>query len=290
MTMDSQVANAVADTLGWNAGKVRSQSVSGGSIAGSWRLEFQSKTAFIKTLPASQASMLDAERDGLRRLAGSGSVRTPSVLGHGSANHTAWLALEWLDLRPLDSAASTALGRQLCELHRCRADTFGLENDNFIGATPQPNTRNADWTEFLFEQRLGFQIELLAERERGFGPDDTGQLKAAWRRRFADYAPEPSLLHGDLWGGNAAMLGDGQPVLFDPAVHFGDRECDLAMADLFGGFGPAFFETYEQAWPLESGWENRRRFYKLYHLLNHANLFGGHYVSASRRLVDELAG
>ena len=287
--MNSQITNAIANALGWKAGDVRSRPVSGGSIAGSWRLENGDDRVFVKTMPSSQASMLEAERDGLERLAGSGSVRTPAVLGHGTAGDTSWLALEWLDLRPLDGAASAALGRKLCELHRCRGETFGLEKDNFIGATPQPNSQAPDWIGFLFEQRLGFQIDLLGKRERGFGLDDTARLKSAWQRRFPDYAPEPSLLHGDLWGGNAAMLPDGQPVLFDPAVHYGDRECDLAMADLFGGFGPAFFRTYEQAWPLEAGWEDRRRFYKLYHLLNHANLFGGHYVSASRRQIDALA-
>ncbi|HKL51047.1 MAG TPA: fructosamine kinase family protein, partial [Wenzhouxiangellaceae bacterium] len=277
------------NALGWKAGDVRSRPVSGGSIAGSWRLENGDDRVFVKTMPSSQASMLEAERDGLERLAAAGVVRTPSVLGLGEVEETAWLALEWLDLRPLDGAASAALGRKLCELHRRRAETFGLETDNFIGATPQPNAQAPNWTEFLFEQRLGFQIDLLGEREGGFGARDTARLKSAWQRRFPDYAPEPSLLHGDLWGGNAAMLSDGQPVLFDPAVHFGDRECDLAMADLFGGFGPAFFRTYEQAWPLESGWEDRRRFYQLYHLLNHASLFGGHYLSSSRRLIDDLA-
>lgn len=287
--MNSQVTNAVAEALGWNAGKVRSQPVSGGSIAGSWRLQSGTTAAFVKTMAASQAAMLDAERDGLERLAASGAVRTPSVLAFGDADDTAWLALEWLDLRPLDDNGFAVLGRRLCALHRCRAKDFGLDTDNYIGATPQRNSQTADWTDFLFEHRLGFQIDLLAEREPGFGPHDTRRLESAWRRRFPEYAPEPSLLHGDLWSGNAAMLGDGQPVLFDAAVHFGDRECDLAMAELFGGFDRTFFESYAAEWPLAAGWEDRRRFYKLYHLLNHANLFGGHYVSASKRLIDELA-
>lgn len=287
--MHRQIINAVAEALGWNAGKVRSQPVSGGSIAGSWRLDGDGESVFVKTMSASQTSILDAERDGLERLTATGAIRTPSVLGFGDAGDTAWLALEWLELTPLGRRGNTALGRQLSDLHRCRADKHGLEIDNFIGATAQPNAQTPDWTTFLFERRLGFQIELLAERERDFSRDHTARLKAAWQRRSSDYAPEPSLLHGDLWGGNAAMLGDKQPVLFDPAVHFGDRECDLAMADLFGGFDRTFFETYAAEWPLAAGWQDRRRFYKLYHLLNHANLFGGHYVSASRHLVDELA-
>jgi len=285
----NQVSGEIAEALGWNAGKLQLQPVSGGSIAGSWQLRSDNDRAFIKTVSASQNSMLDAERDGLARLAQSGAVRSPSVFGHGTVDDTSWLALEWLDLCQLNGPGFAALGRQLCELHRYRAETFGLEKDNFIGATTQPNKQTADWTEFLFKYRLGFQLDLLASRKRGFGQDDTARLQAAWQQRFSDYAPQPSLLHGDLWGGNAAMLTGGQPVLFDPATHYGDRECDLAMADLFGGFDRDFFDAYAAQWPLEPGWQDRRPFYKLYHLLNHANLFGGHYVSASRRLIDELS-
>ncbi|MBS3744861.1 MAG: fructosamine kinase family protein [Wenzhouxiangellaceae bacterium] len=287
--MNDQTALAIAGSLGWRDRKLEFRAVSGGSIAGSWRLESAGRRAFVKTMPDAQAAMLDAERDGLERLAESGAIATPAVLGHGAADDSAWLALEWLELRPLTASASATLGRQLAELHRCRAETFGLENDNFIGATPQPNTRMADWTEFLFEHRLGFQLELLSESRSDIDADLKRRLHEAWQARLAGYAPAASLLHGDLWGGNAAALPDGQPALFDPAVHYGDRECDLAMADLFGGFDAAFFDAYAEQWPLEPGWRLRRDFYQLYHLLNHANLFGGHYVSASRRLIDRLA-
>lgn len=286
--MNSQIANAIAEALGWSAGEVRSRPVTGGSIAGSWRLECEGRRAFVKTMPDTRAAMLDAERYGLERLSESGAVRTPSVLGYGNAPARAWLALEWLELRPLSGRASVEFGRQLAELHCARSEFFGLDHDNFIGATPQRNRQTADWSEFLFGQRLGFQLELLAEHRCGLGPDLVPALRETWRRHFADHAPQPSLLHGDLWGGNVAGLEDGQPVVFDPAVHYGDRECDLAMADLFGGLDKAFFEAYHDRWPLEPGWELRRRFYQLYHLLNHANLFGGSYVDASRRLIDKL--
>lgn len=289
MPMNDQTALAIAESLGWRHGEVEFRAVSGGSIAGSWRLESAARRAFVKTMPDAQAAMLDAERDGLERLAGSGAIVTPAVLGHGAADDHAWLALEWLELRPLTAGAGATLGRQLAGLHRCRAESFGLANDNFIGATPQPNTRTSDWTEFLFEHRLGFQLDLLAESRSDIDADFKHRLREAWQARCAGHAPAPSLLHGDLWGGNAAALPDGQPALFDPAVHYGDRECDLAMADLFGGFGAAFFDAYAEQWPPEPGWRLRRDFYQLYHLLNHANLFGGHYVSASRRLIDRLA-
>ncbi|MGB0514978.1 MAG: fructosamine kinase family protein, partial [Wenzhouxiangellaceae bacterium] len=116
------------------------------------------------------------------------------------------------------------------------------------------------------------------------------RLEQRWRERFEDYCPVPSLLHGDLWSGNVAMLPDGRPLLFDPAVHYGDRECDLAMAELFGGFDAGFFDAYRGHWPLEPGWRERREYYGLYHLLNHANLFGGHYVAACRARIGDLLG
>lgn len=290
MPLTVQTALSIARRLGWPDGEIESRPVSGGSIAGSWRLDCKGRQAFVKTMGTAQAAMLDAERDGLERLAQSGRLCTPSVLGHGKEKDCAWLALEWLELRPLSGKASAELGRRLADLHSCRAETFGLDNDNFIGATPQPNTQTADWPEFLFDQRLGFQLSLLAEHRSGLGlgPKLTPELRDAWHRRFAGYAPEASLLHGDLWGGNAASLDDGRPVVFDPAVHYGDRECDLAMADMFGGFDTAFFDAYARRWPLAPGWELRRGFYQLYHLLNHANLFGGGYIDSSRRLIDQL--
>ena len=288
MRMNGETAVTIARSLGWRDSEVEYQPVSGGSIARSWRLDCKGERVFVKTMDAAQAATLDAERDGLERLAETGAVRTPSVLAHGNKQECAWLALEWLDLQPLSGQASAELGRRLAELHGCRAETFGLENDNFIGTTPQPNRQTADWQEFLFGQRLGFQLERLADHGSVLGPDLAPALRDAWHRQFADYAPEPSLLHGDLWGGNAARLNDGQPVVFDPAVHYGDRECDLGMADLFGGFGTAFFDAYVDQWPLAAGWELRRGFYQLYHLLNHANLFGGGYINSSRRLIDQL--
>lgn len=288
MFMNNRTALAIAGSLGWPDGEVEFRSVSGGSIAGSWRLDCRDRRAFVKTMETTQTAMLDAERDGLERLAKTRAIGTPSVLGHGREETCAWLALEWLELRPLSGEASAELGRQLVDLHGYRAETFGLNHDNFIGATPQRNTQQADWPEFLFGQRLGFQLELLADHRSGLGPHLTPALRDAWHRQFPGYAPEPSLLHGDLWGGNAAMSDDGQPVVFDPAVHYGDRECDLAMADLFGGFGAAFFDAYTEKWPLAPGWELRRQYYQLYHLLNHANLFGGSYIDSSRRLIDRL--
>jgi fructosamine-3-kinase len=106
---------------------------------------------------------------------------------------------------------------------------------------------------------------------------------------FLDYRPAPCLLHGDLWSGNAGMLPDGTPVVFDPAVHRGDREADLAMSELFGGFPEAFYAAYRAAWPLDPGYETRKTLYNLYHVLNHFNMFGAGYLGQARRMIQKLA-
>ena len=147
----------------------------------------------------------------------------------------------------------------------------------------------SDWIEFFAQYRLGFQLD-LAERS-GYG----GRWLEQGRRlcsRLADffdgYRPRPSLLHGDLWGGNWAADAAGEPVIFDPASYFGDREADLAMTQLFGGFGRAFYDAYTSAWPLDPGAGTRRDLYNLYHVLNHLNLFGGGYRAQAERMIGRL--
>ncbi len=178
--------------------------------------------------------------------------------------------LEYLELTGGGDFA--ALGRMLAAMHRSTGARFGWHRDNYIGATPQANAWCDDWTEFWLERRLRPQMELA--RANGF--EIRGQ--AFSERLLARHRPQPSLLHGDLWNGNAGF-SNGQPVLFDPAVYYGDREADLAMTGLFGGFPPQFYAAYEAAFPLEPGYEKRKPLYNLYHLLNHLNLFGGGYLA-----------
>lgn len=280
----------LARTLGLEADSIRLTDVLGGSMARAWRLEAPDRTLFIKCMDPDHFDRLDAEHDGLQRLAENGALRTPAAAGCGRLDSAAWLALEWLQFGSPNASSLGRLGESLAELHRPAGEYYGLERDNFIGRTPQINTPGRDWTSFLFECRLEPQLARLGRRHaRTFPATRLAPLRERWEREFGDYQPTPSLLHGDFWSGNAEILADGTPVVFDPAVHFGDRECDLAMADLFGGFKPAFFRAYVRAWPLEPGWEERRRFYQLYHLLNHANLFGGHYLDICNKLIDDLA-
>lgn len=243
---------------------------------------------FLKTLPAADASILEAECDGLGALAATGAIRTPAVLASGATEREAWLALEWLDLRRLSGTIERELGRALAVLHRTTSDRHGWHRDNFIGRTPQPNAPHADWAAFFRDARLGFQLHRAADAGYGGRLQKRGQaLLDAVPRFFETYRPAPSLLHGDLWAGNAAAVGEA-PVVFDPAVYFGDRETDLAMTRLFGGYGPAFYSAYDDEFPLDAGYARREPLYQLYHVLNHLNLFGSGYLGRAETLIDRL--
>ena len=178
---------------------------------------------------------------------------------------------------------------QLAAMHAHTAAGFGWDRDNTIGATPQPNQWTRDWVTFLREQRIGHQLGLA--RDNGLPAathDRVERVQSALPRLFDVYQPQPSLLHGDLWGGNWAVESGGHPVVFDPAVYYGDREADLAMTELFGGFDRGFYEAYRRTWPLDPGYDVRRDLYQLYHILNHFNLFGGGYAGQVRALADRL--
>ncbi len=260
----------------------------GGDISAAWRLATDDGDVFLKTGPPSSFDMFEAEAEGLAELARANAVRVPAVISLGCDDRNAFLALECLDFGGRGSRAERELGRQLAALHRTVSDRFGWHRDNTIGLTPQRNPRCDDWVEFYREHRLRYQLGLA--RENGFG----GELQTAGARLleqlpefFRDYQPAASLLHGDLWGGNWATCG-GEPVIFDPAVYFGDRETDLAMTRLFGGFGRDFYAAYEASWPLAPGHQQRNHLYQLYHVLNHLNLFGGGYLGRALALIGAL--
>lgn len=263
--------------------------VHGGCIGDCLRWPVGDGWAFVKLAPASSARMLEAEVRGLDELAAAGAVRTPRVLAQGTAGGSAYLALEWIDFGPGSPAADQRLGEQLAFLHRQHAPRFGFESDNFIGSNPQPNLWCDDWVTFLRERRLGFQLDLAAGNGRLGRVQDRGRrLLEVMDVFFSSYTPAPSLLHGDLWGGNRAVALSGEPVIYDPAVYYGDREADLAMTRLFGGFGARFYAAYVAAWPLDPASGIRRDLYNLYHVLNHVNLFGGGYDKQALGMIDRL--
>ncbi len=230
--------------------------------------------------------MYEAEADGLDELRKAGEIRVPDVIACGVEDGRACLVLERLHMEHPSGDTARRFGHQLARLHRHTAERFGWFRDNTIGPTPQKNGWSDDWIEFFRELRLDFQIQLA--RQNGHDLVDQGKrLGARLPELFEGYDPEPSLLHGDLWGGNWGSVG-GEPVIFDPAVYYGDRESDIAMTMLFGGFGRAFYEGYAAEWPMAPGHEQRIKLYQLYHVLNHLNLFGTSYLGRARQLLREL--
>jgi len=263
--------------------------VDGGCIHSAWRMAGADGPVFLKTGDMAAAWMLEAEADGLGALRDAGCLRVPEVLDYGVAGDLAWLALEWLELRPVSAASERALGEALARQHLAGGERFGWRRDNALGATPQPNGEADDWGEFFAARRIGHQLGLAARQGLPARLLERGEaLRARVPELLAGHRPAPALLHGDLWSGNRAADARGAPVVFDPAVHYGDPECDLAMTRLFGGFSREFYAAYEALRPSAPGRARREPLYQLYHVLNHANLFGGGYVAQAERLVEKL--
>ena len=291
MTVITDLWNAGAHRLSVATGQSfairKRQALSGGCINQAWKISDSERAFFVKIHAAAGLAMFEAEAAGLTELAASQTVRVPKPVSWGSAADLAWLALEYLPLG--GTGAMATLGRQLAALHRQPQPYFGWRRDNTIGSTPQRNTRSDDWIEFWREQRLSLQLELAAKNGYGGGLQRQGEaLLARLAGLFVSYQPTPALLHGDLWSGNAGATVDGEPVVFDPAVYYGDREADLAMTELFGGFPACFYAAYREAWSLDAGYVQRRMLYNLYHVLNHLNLFGGGYLAQAERLIAQL--
>ena len=253
--------------------------VHGGCIHHCYRALRAGRPVFLKLNEARFADAFAAEADGLGALRRAG-CHSPEPIAHGTVGHRAYLVMEWLELGARGDFA--ALGAMLAAMHRTQGAQFGWQRDNYIGSTPQENGACASWAEFWRARRLAPQLALASRN--GYRLD----APPVWRL-LDGHEPAASLLHGDLWSGNAAFLADGAPVLFDPAVYYGDREADVAMSELFGGFPAGFYETYNQAWPLARGYDLRKHLYNLYHLLNHLNLFGGGYLAQVRSTLGLLA-
>lgn len=258
--------------------------VGGGSIADAWRLDAAGGPLFLKTGAA--AHPFDAEAQALDEIAATRTVRVPRPIAWGVAAARGFLVLEWIDLHGAGDWA--AAGAALAALHGATCERYGWHRDNAMGATPQFNAWATDWATFYRERRLRPQFRFARER----GLHALAALEDAACRGcdalLAGEAPPASLLHGDLWCGNLAFDAAGCAVLFDPATYYGDAETDLAMARLFGGFPASFFSACDAVRPPRPRRGERLRLYQLYHVLNHANLFGGGYVAQACRLIDAL--
>lgn len=258
--------------------------VAGGDIAAAYRVEAAAQRAFLKIGAATHP--FEAEALALAEIAATRTLRAPEALAYGTAEGAGWLLLDWIDLE--QSGDWTAAGRQLAALHDCVRPAHGWPRENAIGASPQSNAPCANWAEFYRERRLRPQFTLA----RGNGLARLAALEDAACRAsdalLAGHDPVPSLLHGDLWRGNLAFDDRGTPVVFDPATYYGGAETDLAMTHLFGSFPQRFYGAYAEARPPVPGAEGRLPLYQLYHLLNHANLFGGGYVAQAMALIERL--
>ena len=287
------IVEAIREAIGESFELTATETVSGGCIHTALKITGNTsggkKSFFAKINDAEKKALFEAEADGLAAIRKAGAVPSPKMVAQGADGGHAWLVLEWLDLVPLDARSGAALGEALAAQHRLRQDKFGWGRDNFIGSTPQVNGWTEDWLGFWREKRLLAQLRLAAHNRMPSRLIDRGErLVADCEAFFRNYAPAKSLLHGDLWGGNAAALGDGTPTVFDPAVYVGDREADLAMTELFGGFPAEFRAAYRESWALDDGYRARRNLYNLYHVMNHANLFAGGYVRQTEQTIEKL--
>jgi fructosamine-3-kinase len=263
------------------------RSVSGGCINQGYAVSNSETTYFVKLNQASQVAMFEAEMLGLKQMYATNTIRVPKPICWGTAGDSGYIVLEWLEIGNGNTKSWAEMGRKLAEMHKATSQKgFGWEMNNTIGSTPQINTWTADWVEFYCKHRLGYQFQLARRRGGNFPKQD--ELLAVIPELLAQHEVQPSLVHGDLWGGNAGCTVSGEPVIFDPATYYGDREVDIAMTELFGGFPAAFYQGYNEAFPLNAGYENRKILYNLYHILNHFNLFGGGYGSQANRMIEQI--
>lgn len=289
MSLWSDIATNISAASGKPFHCRQQQASGGGCINSTFIVSDNQQCYFVKLNNAQLSHMFEAEAAGLNQIAASNSIRVPSVICSGISGNQSYLVLQHLSFGHGDKRSHQQLGFDLAQMHQYCSDQFGWQQNNTIGSTPQHNQQTSDWIEFWRSERLVFQLQLAAGN--GYG----GQLQKLGEKLipeldcfFAGYTPAASLLHGDLWSGNYAIDADGCPVIFDPAVYFGDREADIAMTELFGGFNRHFYQAYQQALPLDDGYQIRKTLYNLYHVLNHLNLFGGGYLSQAESMLERL--
>jgi len=286
--MNAKLKSAIERSIGSATGLTfqikREELCGGGCINDAIIFHGETESFFVKLNTADKLEMFAAEAAGLEAIKRTNTVYVPTPIVHGRFADTAYLVLEPLEFS--NSGDWQMMGQLLAQLHRQTANCFGWERDNTIGSTPQQNLWTDDWLTFFREHRLRFQFELA--RKNGYRFELEDRLLNSVDAILSEHTPEPSLLHGDLWSGNAGFLASGQPVIYDPACYYGDRETDLAFSEFFGGFPADFYRSYNDEWPLNEGYEKRKILYNLYHVLNHANLFGSSYANQAQQMIQQL--
>lgn len=293
-SLQRRVAEVLSEQKGTEVRVLSTHGLGGGCINDARRIETTDGVYFLKSNPSPLPAMFPREAEGLSALAAVGAITVPEPIhAHdGGDGVLPFLLTSWIEPGRRASGFSREFGRRFARLHKEGTGTrFGFEHDNYLGSTPQPNGWSDDWVEFFREKRLGYQLRLA--RRHGFGGDLQllgERLLERLGELIAEPAEPPTLLHGDLWGGNYMVAKSGEPVLIDPATYYGRREADLAMTQLFGGFDSEFYEGYEEVWPLAGGSRHRLDIYQLYHLLNHLNLFGSGYLGGCLQILRRWAG
>jgi len=284
-----QVGRAIGASEGFACTVEKSTSVGGGCINSAFRIEGGGRSYFVKMNRRELSAMFEAEAEGLKEIIATATVRAPRPVCAGIDGDRAFLVLESLNMRAARGSCDRKLGERLAALHAVRQPYFGWHRDNTIGSTHQPNAKNQDWVIFWSRNRLGYQLDLAARQGYGGRLQREGEkLQSHLSDLFSGYQAQPALIHGDLWGGNYSSDEAGEPVIYDPAAYYGDREADLAMTELFGGFGRDFYDAYREAYPLAVGYSVRKVLYNLYHILNHLNLFGGGYLGQAESMMGTL--
>ncbi len=282
------IAKEISKATGKEFEVKETRSVGGGCINQGYKIQSLDRQYFVKLNQASLVEMFVAEALGLKQMHQTQTLTIPYPVCWGTVGNSCYIVLEWLELGGRsNSEAWSKMGRQLAQMHQQGTSSrFGWKMNNTIGSTPQINTWMDNWGDFFAEQRIGYQLRLAKTRGGNF--PDTDRVIAAVKEHLADREPVPSIVHGDLWSGNASVTVDGEPVIFDPATYYGDRETDIAMTELFGGFPQSFYQGYNQQWELDSGYKKRKNIYNLYHILNHFNLFGGGYGSQANSMIRKI--
>lgn len=265
------------------------ETVSGGSINQAHKLLTNRGNFFLKWNQSAPDNFFDVEAKGLKLLGSAESnLRIPKVIASQKPDSETpgFLLMEYISEGSGDSSDSYTFGAELAKLHNTKGAHFGLSYKNYIGSLPQKNDEHDDWVSFFIDQRINPQLKMAI---------DSGKLSQSilkpWKRlmnQLDDLLPatKPSLIHGDLWGGNYLFDENGVGVLIDPAVYYGHPEMDLAFSKMFGGFAGSFYEGYESVNPLQGSFSDRIQIYNMYPLLVHVNLFGGHYVTQFERFIQ----
>ncbi|WP_159656510.1 fructosamine kinase family protein [Vibrio atypicus] len=281
------ISQQLSDTLMFSFNIEEKVRVQGGDISECYMISDGEQRYFVKVNNRNFLTKFDIEAENIRIMRESNSVFVPEVILTGKSKNNAFIILNYLPVKQLDDSKNSYLfGQQLARLHQWgEQKEYGFDQDNYIGSTLQPNKWDRKWARFFSEQRIGWQLQLV--REKGVDLVDINDFTQVVHDQLGNHQPTPSLLHGDLWHGNTANSVFG-PICYDPACYWGDRECDIAMTELFGGFQPEFYQGYESITPIDYKYTERKDIYNLYHLLNHYNQFGGHYLEQAQKVIQKI--